>query len=140
MKALRPFHIAYPVNDLNRTKDFYGNVLGCNEGRSTDNWIDFDFFGHQLVFHLDPGYRQPDVENVVDNHNVPVPHFGVILAWDDWQGVIDRLRNSNIQFIIEPYIRFAGLVGEQATCFFRDPNGLYLEFKAFKQDSMIFEK
>ena len=137
--TVAPFHIAFPVNDLAASRSFYGEVLGCEEGRSSDTWIDFNLYGHQIVAH----YKQPDESaktssNPVDGHNVPVPHFGVVLPWQQWQALADRLREKKIEFVIEPYIRFAGEVGEQATMFFLDPSGNVLEFKAFKDPSQLF--
>ena len=140
MDSLRPFHLAFPVSDLNKARIFYKEVLGCKEGRSDTTWVDFNFFGHQLVFHLDTNNSVKKMNNPVDGHGVPVPHFGIILTWDEWEKLAKKLKSHHIQFIIEPYIRFENHPGEQATLFIRDPNGLHLEFKAFKQDHMIFEK
>ncbi len=138
--AIAPFHLAFPVTDLARTREFYGNVLGCPEGRSSSEWIDFDLFGHQIVAHLAPPSTASDHHNEVDGHEVPVPHFGVVLDWDDFQALAARLREHGLKFVIEPYIRFAGLVGEQATMFFRDPSGNALEFKSFRDRSQLFAK
>lgn len=139
--TLRPFHAAYPVTNLQKARNFYKEILGCEEGRSDENWVDFNFFGHQLVFHLDKSNNfREDIINPVDAKSVPVPHFGVVLTFDDWNKLSEKLKNSGIKFIIEPYIRFKGKAGEQGTMFFQDPNGLNLEFKAFKDDSMLFEK
>jgi extradiol dioxygenase family protein len=135
---MRPFHFAFPVHDLDAARGFYGSVLGCAEGRSSDRWIDFDLYGHQIVAHLDEGVRAANVSNPVDGHDVPVPHFGVVLTMADWQALADRLKATGIRFGIEPHIRFKGQVGEQATMFFRDPSGNALEFKAFADDSMLF--
>jgi extradiol dioxygenase family protein len=135
---MRPFHFAFPVHDLDAARGFYGGVLGCAEGRSSDRWIDFDLYGHQIVAHLDEGVRAANVSNPVDGHDVPVPHFGVVLTMADWQALADRLKATGIRFGIEPHIRFKGQVGEQATMFFRDPSGNALEFKAFADDSMLF--
>jgi extradiol dioxygenase family protein len=135
---LRPFHLAFPVHDLAAARAFYGGTLGCPEGRSSDSWIDFDLFGHQIVAHLDPSAKAVAVENAVDGHDVPVPHFGVVLAMEVWQALADRVKAANIPFGIEPHIRFVGQPGEQATMFFRDPSGNALEFKAFADDSMLF--
>jgi extradiol dioxygenase family protein len=135
---MRPFHFAFPVHDLDAARGFYGGVLGCAEGRSSDRWIDFDLYGHQIVAHLGEGERAADVSNPVDGHDVPVPHFGVVLTMADWQALADRLKAAGIRFGIEPHIRFKGQVGEQATMFFRDPSGNALEFKAFADDSMLF--
>ena len=137
--TLRPFHLAFPVHDLAAARDFYGRVMGCAEGRSSDQWIDFDFYGHQIVAHLDPAAKPVAVENAVDGHDVPVPHFGIVLTMDDWRALADRLRGVGTVFGIEPHTRFVGHPGEQATMFFRDPSGNALEFKAFADDSMLFE-
>lgn len=138
---LTPFHLAVPVDDLQKARAFYGELLGCPEGRSSDHWIDFDFFGHQFVVHLkSSGEISKVIHNPVDGHDVPVPHFGVVLEWEVWQDLADRLRGKGIQFVIEPYIRFKGQVGEQGTMFFYDPAGNALEFKAFKDLSQLFAK
>jgi extradiol dioxygenase family protein len=138
--ALTPFHIAFPVDDLAAARAFYGGVLGCPEGRSSDQWIDFDLFGHQIVAHLKA--RRPQASdthhNPVDGHDVPVPHFGVVLEMDTWRALADRLRAAEVGFVIEPYIRFEGQVGEQATMFFLDPAGNALEFKAFADMGQLF--
>jgi len=136
--TLRPFHLAFPVHDLAAPRGFYGDTLGCPEGRSSDAWIDFDLFGHQIVAHLDPAAKPVAVENAVDGHDVPVPHFGVVLTMADWQTLAERVAAAGIAFGIEPHIRFAGQPGEQATMFFRDPSGNALEFKAFADDAMLF--
>ena len=138
MTSLTPFHIAFPVNDLAASRKFYGGVMGCPEGRSSDEWIDFDLYGHQIVAHLKPGEPQRAHHNPVDGHDVPVPHFGVVLTMADWQALADRLTKAGVRFEIEPYIRFEGQVGEQATMFFRDPSGNALEFKAFADFGQIF--
>lgn len=135
--TLRPFHLAFPVHDLAAARDFYGRVLGCREGRSSTRWIDFDLGGHQLVAHLDET-RRPEASNPVDGHDVPVPHFGVVLTMPDWEALAARVEAAGIRFGIAPHVRFAGHPGEQATMFFRDPSGNALEFKAFADDSMIF--
>jgi uncharacterized protein len=119
---LQPFHLAIPVHDLAAARAFYGGLLGCPEGRSDDAWVDFDFFGHQLVAHLDPGRKPRAHHNRVDGHEVPVPHFGVVLEWRQWQELAARMRAGGLSFVIEPGIRFAGQVGEQATMFFHDPS------------------
>jgi uncharacterized protein len=137
---MRPFHLAIPIPDLEKARQFYGKVLACPEGRSDPSWVDFDFFGHQLVFHHNPQQQVERFINPVDDHPVPVPHFGVILEWNAWEGLAEKLKQHQIEFVIEPHIRFQGKPGEQATMFFFDPNGLALEFKAFKNDTMIFEK
>ncbi len=136
--TLRPFHLAFPVHDLTAARIFYGETMGCTEGRSSDQWIDFDFYGHQIVAHLDPAATPVAVANEVDGHHVPVPHFGIVLTMTDWQALADRLRAAGTVFGIEPHIRFQGQPGEQATMFFRDPSGNALEFKAFADDSMLF--
>jgi extradiol dioxygenase family protein len=139
--ALAPFHIAFPVDDLDAARSFYGTTLGCPEGRSSAQWIDFDLFGHQIVAHLKPKSCQGATHhNPVDGHDVPVPHFGVVLPMEQWQTLAERLRSAEIQFIIEPYIRFMGEVGEQATMFFLDPAGNALEFKAFADIGQLFAK
>lgn len=138
---IRPFHLAFPVDDLAAARQFYGGVLGCGEGRSSDHWIDFDLFGHQIVAHLDPSVSSARVHhNPVDGHDVPVPHFGVVLTMADWQALAGRLRAAGTRFVIEPHIRFAGQAGEQATMFFHDPAGNALEFKAFADDAMLFAR
>jgi extradiol dioxygenase family protein len=140
--TLTPFHIAVPVRDIAESRDFYKNTLGCTEGRSDTTWVDFNLFGHQFVIHLNPNIGtdgQLDSHyNPVDGHGVPVPHYGVVLHTDDWQALADRLKAANTKFIIEPYIRFKGQVGEQATMFFLDPTGNALEFKAFRDMSQLF--
>jgi len=141
MSDIAPFHLAFPVHDLAATRHFYGEVLGCTEGRSSADWIDFNLFGHQIVAHLAPPRAAGDAHhNKVDGHGVPVPHFGVVLAWADFEPFAQRLRAKGVQFVIEPYIRFAGQVGEQATMFFRDPSGNALEFKAFQDRGQLFAK
>ncbi|WP_293873332.1 MULTISPECIES: VOC family protein [unclassified Sphingomonas] len=136
--TLRPFHLAFPVHDLAAARAFYGGMLGCAEGRSSDHWIDFDLFGHQIVAHLDPAARAVAVENAVDGHAVPVPHFGVVLTMPDWQALSARVAAAGVRFGIAPHIRFEGQAGEQATMFFYDPSGNALEFKAFADDAMLF--
>ncbi len=137
--ALRPFHLAFPVHDLAAARAFYGDVMGCAEGRSSDAWIDFDFYGHQIVAHL--GGEKPTAHhNPVDGHDVPVPHFGVVLTMADWETLADRLRAADTMFIIEPTVRFRGLPGEQATMFLTDPSGNALEFKAFSDDAALFAR
>src|ERR1700677_3219509 len=129
---LTPFHIAFPVNDLEAARAFYGTTLGCAEGRSSEQWIDFNFFGHQIVAHLKAGTNEnKGHHNPVDGHVVPVPHFGGVLVMEDWERLAERLRRAGVAFVIEPYVRFKGEVGEQATMFFLDPAGNALEFKAF---------
>ncbi len=141
---MRPFHIAFPVDDLEAARRFYGTVLGCAEGRSAPTWIDFDLYGHQIVAHLKPDAaprRRPSADtNPVDGHEVPVPHFGVVLAPDDWKRLAERVRAAGIQFIIAPHTRFEGQVGEQSTMFFLDPAGNALEFKAFADLDHLFAR
>lgn len=139
---LRPFHLAIPVADLERCRRFYREVLGCQEGRSDTKWVDFNFFGHQLVIH-----QKDEIEiketldaNKVDGHDVPIPHFGVVLSMTVWKELADRLKKKGLVFLIKPYIRFEGQVGEQATMFFQDPEGNALEFKAFEDLGSLFAK
>ena len=139
-KNLLPFHLAIPVNDLEKSRNFYKNILGFEEGRSSDHWVDFNFFGHQLVIHFKEKESDDTKTNPVDGKDVPIPHFGVILEWNDFQDFSKKLKEKKINFIIEPYIRFEGLPGEQATMFFKDPCGNALEFKSFKDLNKIFEK
>jgi len=138
--TLRPFHLAFPVHDIPAARAFYGDVLGCAEGRSADSWVDFDLFGHQIVAHLDPAAKPVAVANPVDGHDVPVPHFGVVLGMVDWETLAERVKAAGIRFGIEPHVRFKGEVGEQATMFFLDPSGNALEFKAFADDSKLFAR
>ncbi len=137
---LNPFHFAFPVHDLDAARAFYGGVLGCPEGRSDRTWVDFSLYGHQIVAHLDPHTHPVQAHNVVDDHDVPVPHFGVILPMDEWQHLVERLRTAGMKFIIEPGIRFRGQVGEQATVFLLDPSGNALEFKAFADPDRLFAR
>ncbi|WP_193727726.1 VOC family protein [Paraburkholderia franconis] len=139
-RALQPFHLAFPVTSLENARAFYGDLLGCPEGRSSPEWVDFDFFGHQLVAHLSPEEAGHKSVNQVDGDNVPVRHFGVVLTMDDWHALAEKLRAAGTKFIIEPHIRFKGEVGEQATMFFLDPCGNALEFKAFADISRLFAK
>jgi len=134
------FHLAFPVRDLAEARAFYGDLLGCPEGRSSSEWVDFDFFGHQIVAHLTANAREDKAHNLVDGDEVPVRHFGVILSMPEWQKLASKLRQANISFLIAPDIRFEGQAGEQATFFFRDPSGNALEFKAFADDSQIFAR
>ena len=134
---MRPFHLAFQVDNLDKTREFYTNTLGCNEGRSSDRWIDFDMYGHQVVAHLVDELDQV-ATNAVDGDDVPSSHFGVILEMEQWNQLADTLVKLGIEFIIEPHIRFKGEPGEQATMFFLDPCGNALEFKAFRSDDMIF--
>jgi extradiol dioxygenase family protein len=138
MPKVNPFHLAIPVTNLAECRKFYNETMGCAEGRSDLHWVDFDFFGHQLVIHEVEAEEKED-NNEVDGHAVPVPHFGVVLDWDDWQRLAEQLKHK-VKFIIEPYIRFEGLPGEQATLFFKDPSGNALEFKAFKDLGQLFAK
>lgn len=137
---LTPFHIAFPVDDLDAARRFYGTTLGCPEGRSSAQWIDFNLFGHQIVAHLKPRGDSPGAlhHNPVDGHDVPVPHFGVVLPMETWQAFAERLESAGVAFVIEPYIRFKGETGEQATMFFLDPAGNALEFKAFADFGQLF--
>ncbi|MGD9811370.1 MAG: VOC family protein [Sphingobium sp.] len=138
---MRPFHLAFPVRDLTEARAFYGEMLGCPEGRSAAEWIDFSLYGHQIVAHLDPDMAERQVHhNPVDGHDVPVPHFGVVLERPDWDALAARLEGQDVRFVIEPHIRFEGQAGEQATMFFLDPSGNALEFKSFASDDMIFAK
>lgn len=142
MNKLNPFHLAIPVYDLATCRHFYREIVGCTEGRSSNHWVDFNFFGHQFVIHQvpKPQSKIDPHSNPVDGKEVPVPHFGVVLDWDDWHTFAERLKGHNIRFVIEPYIRFKGEVGEQATLFFMDPDGNALEFKAFKDMNQLFAK
>jgi uncharacterized protein len=139
---LSPFHLAIPVHDLAAARAFYRDVFGLSEGRSSTQWVDFDFFGHQLVIHEQPktAAQEHASTNPVDGHDVPVPHFGVVLAWPEWEALAARLRSLGTRFVIEPYVRFAGQVGEQATMFLLDPCGNALEFKAFRDMGQLFAK
>ncbi|WNJ17235.1 VOC family protein [Pontibacter sp. G13] len=142
MSQIPPFHVAIPVHDLELTRTFYRDILGCEEGRSSDQWVDFNLYGHQFVIHLKPDMN-PDAalhHNPVDGHAVPVPHYGVVLPWEEWESLASKLKAAETAFVIEPYIRFQGQVGEQATMFFLDPSGNALEFKAFKDMSQLFAK
>ncbi len=138
--ARPPFHLAFPVDDLAAARAFYGTLLGCAEGRSSEQWIDFDFFGHQLVAHLTAREQRETATNPVDGKPVPVRHFGVVLDWEAWHALAQRLRDAGVAFLIEPGIRFAGQTGEQATLFVRDPAGNALEFKAFRDPSQLFAR
>lgn len=137
---IQPFHLAIPVQNLEKCRDFYRNILDCKEGRSDTHWVDFDFFGHQLVIHQKDDYVAQKISNPVDGHQVPVPHFGVVLTWEDWHHLASKLKAAKTKFIIEPGIRFQGKVGEQATMFFNDPENNALEFKAFKDINQLFAK
>lgn len=138
-RTLPPFHLAFPVRDLEEARGFYAGLLGCGTGRESDRWIDFDFHGHQIVAHLSDEDAGAATSRV-DDEDVPVRHFGVILGWDDWHALAGRLKVAGIRFIIEPQIRFKGQVGEQATMFFKDPSGNALEFKSFQDMSQIFAR
>lgn len=138
--TLQPFHLAFPVRDLASARAFYGDLFGCPEGRSSDHWVDFNFFGHQIVAHLAPDECTTVQTGEVDEHNVPVRHFGVVLTMDVWKTLAKRLQDANTDFVIKPYIRFKGEPGEQATMFLLDPSGNALEFKAFNDLSSLFAK
>ncbi len=132
------FHLAFPVQDLEKTRSFYKNLLGCSEGRSSERWVDFDFFGHQITAHLESSEERETLTNIVDGETIPVRHFGVILDWNEWHQLAERLQQTEIEFRVKPQIRFQGQVGEQATLFIQDPSGNVLEFKSFQDDSQIF--
>lgn len=135
---MTPFHLAFPVNDLEKTRAFYEELLGCSVGRTSDRWIDFNFWGHQITAHLVDQEEEEKSSNAVDGHHVPVKHFGAILEWEEWQSLSEKLKAIDTKFIIEPYVRFKGEVGEQATMFFLDPSGNAIEFKSFKDFNQIF--
>ena len=137
---LSPFHLAFPVHDLALARKFYGELLDCPEGRSSDDWVDFNFYGHQIVAHLAPAETGPAQRNAVDGHGVPVRHFGIVLPMAEWEPLAARLKAEGIEFVIEPYIRFKGEPGEQATMFFLDPSGNALEIKAFADIARLFAK
>jgi len=138
--TLPPFHLAFPVDDLAAARRFYGELLGCPEGRSAPEWIDFDLFGHQIVAHLAPDLASRRSSNAVDGEDVPVPHFGVVLSMQQWRDLASRLQAAGVEFVIQPTVRFAGQPGEQATMFFRDPAGNALEFKAMADPAKLFAK
>ncbi len=142
MASVPPFHLAFPVHDLAAARVFYGGLLGCPEGRSCEEWIDFDFHGHQIVAHLSPSAvaAQAAAHNAVDGHDVPVPHFGLVLTMDEWRALAERLTAAGVEFAIAPTVRFAGQAGEQATMFFRDPIGNALEIKAMADPANLFAK
>ena len=140
MKTIQPFHVAFPVHDLELAKEFYTGTLGCTIGRSSEHWIDFNLFGHQIVAHLSPKEVGPIKTSDVDKKNVPVRHFGVVLDWNHWHEFSDHLKSRNVNFVIEPYIRFKGEVGEQATMFLADPSHNALEFKSFKDQEFLFKR
>ncbi|MDT8409118.1 MAG: VOC family protein, partial [Wenzhouxiangellaceae bacterium] len=133
------FHLALPVTDLAQTRIFYQEVLGCTPGRESDNWVDLDFFGHQLVLHrVEPADHPAGASNVVDGHDVPAGHFGPVLEWADWEALAERLTGHGVEFVIAPYLRFEGRAGEQGTFFIKDPSGNHLEFKTFRDIGMLF--
>jgi uncharacterized protein len=138
--ALSPFHVAFPVHDLELARAFYGGTLGCPEGRSSKEWVDFNFYGHQIVAHLAPEETGQARRNTVDSHGVPVRHFGIVLPLAEWEALAARLRAKGVQFLIEPHIRFRGQPGEQATMFFLDPSGNALEIKAFADIIQLFAR
>lgn len=138
--TIQPFHLAFPVKDLEQTNTFYTEILGCSTGRTSDHWIDFNMWGHQVVAHLSPEEAGASAKNAVDGHGVPVRHFGVILEMDEWEKLAEKVKAAGIEFVIGPYVRFKGEPGEQATMFFLDPSGNALEFKAFGDKSQIFAK
>jgi extradiol dioxygenase family protein len=140
MQSTPLFHLAFPVRDLTEARQFYGDMLGCSEGRSSDAWVDFNFYGHQVVAHLAPEETRQSTTNAVDGDQVPVRHFGAILSMAEWEALAGKLKSAGIRFIIEPHVRFKGEVGEQATMFFLDPSGNALEFKAFGDMTQIFAK
>jgi extradiol dioxygenase family protein len=139
--VLPPFHLAFPVRNLTEARVFYGELLGCPEGRSSTEWVDFDFYSHQIVAHLSPESCAPEGRtSAVDGHDVPVRHFGAVLPMDKWERLADKLKQAGVTFVIEPYVRFKGQAGEQATMFFKDPSGNALEFKSFKDSAALFAK
>ena len=141
MSAPRPFHLAFPVHDLAAARAFYGDLLACPEGRSSDRWVDFDLAGHQIVAHLVPGHDARDVtRSEVDGDDVPCRHFGLVLPWEEWEALAERLRAAEVDFLVEPHVRWPGEVGEQATLFVCDPSGNALEFKAFRDPTRLFAR
>lgn len=138
--AIPLFHLAFPVKDIAEARRFYGDLLGCREGRSADTWVDFDFYGHQVVAHLAPDECGHKATSAVDDHQVPVRHFGAILPMEEWEALAGKLRAAGVKFVIEPYVRFKGEAGEQATMFFLDPSGNAIEFKSFADMSQVFAK
>ena len=138
LRKLRPFHLAIPVNDIEATRQFYVDVLGCVVGRETDRWIDFDFYGHQVSAHLVSETMEQIPTNPVDDKPIPVRHFGLVLDWEEWHKFVDKLKAQSVHFVIEPTTRFKDQTGEQTTMFIRDPSSNALEFKAFKDESMLF--
>ncbi|WP_339632808.1 VOC family protein [uncultured Sneathiella sp.] len=139
-KTIRPFHLAFPVDDLEAARTFYKGLLGCGEGRSSADWVDFDFYGHQIVAHLAPEEIGTAKTSAVDGHGVPCRHFGLVMDMENWQEAADRLTGAGVEFVIEPYIRFKGEPGEQATMFFTDPAGNAIELKAFRNLDQLFAK
>ena len=135
--TMPPFHLAFPVHDLDAARAFYVDLLGCGVGRTSDKWIDFDFWGHQVVAHLAPGAGEAET-NTVDGHQVPSRHFGVVVDWDEWEALADKFKAAGCSFLVEPYVRFAGEVGEQGTLFIQDPSGNALEFKTFRNRDQLF--
>ena len=140
MNSIPRFHLAFPVHNLESAREFYVNILGCETGRESDNWIDFDLYGHQIVAHLSPDDCSPVSTNPVDEDDIPCRHFGVILEWGEWEVLQNRIKKLEHRFLVEPKIRFKSKPGEQGTFFINDPSGNALEFKSFKNDSMVFEK
>ena len=139
--SMPPFHLAIPVSDLEAARAFYAGTLGCRTGRESARWIDFDFWGHQLVAQLvDTGVQEMPAHNAVDGHDVPAAHFGPVLPWQEFHDLAERLRSAGVEFVIEPQIRFAGRAGEQSTMFIRDPSGNYLEFKSFRDPGRLFAR
>ena len=137
---MQPFHLAFPSTDLEATRRFYADVLGCAIGREAERWIDFDFYGHQISAHLAPRPMDVAAKSSVDGRDVPVPHFGLVLQWPEWEDLAAKLRAAGTEFVIEPYVRFRGEPGEQATMFFRDPSGNHLEIKAFREMASLFAR
>ena len=140
MAALNPFHLAFPVHSLIEARHFYIDILGCSEGRSSEDWVDFNFYGHQIVAHLVEGYGEGSSVNDVDGDNVPLRHFGIVLGMKEWVALSKKLKQAEMRFLVEPRVRFEGLGGEQATMFIRDFSGNALEFKAFKDQSRLFSQ
>ncbi|MBT6746859.1 MAG: VOC family protein [Flavobacteriales bacterium] len=139
MTKLQPFHLAIPVHNLIEARAFYGGLMEFEEGRSSSSWVDYNMYGHQFVIHENKSMKITPAFNSVDGHNVPIPHFGIVLIWSQWENLANRLKGK-VQFVIEPYVRFKGEIGEQATMFFLDPSGNALEFKAFKDQTQLFVK
>jgi len=137
---VQPFHLAFPSTDLEATRRFYADLLGCAIGREAERWIDFDFYGHQISAHLAPHPMEIAAKTPVDGKDVPVPHFGLVLRWNEWEDLAAKLRAAGTEFVIEPYVRFRGEPGEQATMFFRDPSGNHLEIKAFREMASLFAR